>query len=66
MGHEKEINLGEFLQWIEGHREDKRGKVTDVREDFEWDYLNRVGFANSINVIGGMAAVATLKGFQYD
>jgi rhodanese-related sulfurtransferase len=37
-----------------------------IRSASVCDYLIRAGFTNSINVIGGMAAVSALKGFQYD
>ncbi len=37
-----------------------------VRSAAVCHYLTRQGLTNCINVIGGMAAVAALKGFQYD
>jgi rhodanese-related sulfurtransferase len=37
-----------------------------IRSASVCDYLHRVGYANAVNVIGGMAAVSALKGFRYD
>ncbi|ANE47994.1 sulfurtransferase [Paenibacillus swuensis] len=37
-----------------------------VRSRHVCQYLSRAGFNRLVNVDGGMAAVAELKGFQYD
>lgn len=37
-----------------------------VRSRMVCHYLEQKGFQNVVNVDGGMAAVAELKGFQYD
>lgn len=37
-----------------------------VRSDMVCRYLRQRGFGNVVNVEGGMAAVAELRGFQYD
>ena len=37
-----------------------------IRSAAVCDYLERRGWDNAVNVIGGMAQVAALRGFQYD
>lgn len=37
-----------------------------VRSEMVCRYLRQQGFANAVNVEGGMAAVAELQGFRYD
>ena len=37
-----------------------------IRSAAVCDYLERNGYDKAVNVLGGMAAVAALRGFQYD
>ncbi|MFC0214896.1 rhodanese-like domain-containing protein [Paenibacillus chartarius] len=65
----KLIPMSEFVSRLSEVPDDRDVYIVcghGVRSQRVISYLEQQGFDNAINVIGGMAAVAAQRGFEYD